>query len=81
MCNYLLQEWMCPICAVVHVLLSIEAEAEVSGFFRNGNGPVILHSVACHGSERRLLDCEGEIRTVPSCSRAAGVTCQPGICI
>jgi deleted-in-malignant-brain-tumors protein 1 len=52
--------------------------AGVSGVLGNGNGPILLHNVICSGSEYRLLDCSNQILTIPTCSRAAGVTCQPG---
>lgn len=66
---------------IVGMLLATGATAEVGGRFGNGRGPIILHNTLCIGSEQRLFDCESQIYTVPSCSRAAGLTCLPGILV
>lgn len=42
-----------------------------------GNGPIVLSSVLCSGSEQTLLQCANSDPGIVACGDA-GVTCTPG---
>ena len=58
------------------ILCFLGPVATTSASFGQGSGPIVLNSVQCSGSERRLGDCPSGVVTRCSHAHDAGVRCQ-----
>ena len=62
---------------VKNTVLYIDATARLNAYFGQGSGSILMTSVACTGSESRLIDCSYSSST-SGCNHYddAGVQCQ-----
>ena len=58
----------------------IDATPRYNAVYGSGNGPVVLDTVLCSGSEQRLVDCNAIRHGYSTCSHShdAGVECSAG---